>query len=522
MAAEQEWGYQFGRTLMDRTIQTTGWDVPREETDLEAWLALEELQKRLEIDARAIAQELPSAQWLWYLRRLSWLFAGRTEYPASGETMEEIAESVSSLSSAPHPTSVVGMLFLYPIDQEVARSLWRLNVVSTLLWGIAVRLLWVGKGAALRAVPHELPEPVATPDIVEANAAWDRRVAAWGTGFLARAGLYTHSLGRKPEPSELYEVVLLWGRTDRGFSYMSFFPAELRTLRTSELPIDIRWPTALLDLILLLVGYGWSEVIGVASDLAPLGRTGCRILPRSQALEETRLAIELLSAKRFGGVLPTSVSLGTAEEVLGRLAAPEISVWPASLGPAIRVDGDLVFEDLYAATARLETALARPRLSQSQDKAWATAFELSIQDAIDDSEWRPRPELRALQGRKVKDSQGAVITDIDAIGENAGRLLLVSCKCRPFSDAINRGKHQAVRETARLVDKWVSEWADRLSRIRGLPMIGTTDLSQFADITGPVVTPAPIWSGTVSTRTEIAPGLHAAMGAPEFGRWIRG
>jgi hypothetical protein len=114
-----------------------------------------------------------------------------------------------------------------------------------------------------------------------------------------------------------------------------------------------------------------------------------------------------------------------------------------------------------------------------------------------------------------------VITDIDAIGEKAGRLLIVSCKCRPFSEAVNRGEHQAIREPARLVDEWVSEWGDRLSRIRILPMIGTTDLRKYRELIGPVVTPAPIWSPTLSTRSEITPGLHAAVGASEFGRWIR-
>ena len=52
-------------------------------------------------------------------------------------------------------------------------------------------------------------------------------------------------------------------------------------------------------------------------------------------------------------------------------------------------------------------------------------------------------------------------------------------------------------------------------------MIGTTDLRKYRELIGPVVTPAPIWSPTLSTRSEITPGLHAAVGASEFGRWIR-
>ena len=89
MAAEQAWGEQFGKILMRRVTQATGWDEPREESGRAAWLALEELQKRLEGHAYSTAQDMPSAQWLWYLRRLGWLFEGRTQYPASGETMEE-------------------------------------------------------------------------------------------------------------------------------------------------------------------------------------------------------------------------------------------------------------------------------------------------------------------------------------------------------------------------------------------------------------------------------------------------
>lgn len=48
MAAEQAWGEQFGKILMRRVTQATGWDEPREESGRAAWLALEELQKRLE------------------------------------------------------------------------------------------------------------------------------------------------------------------------------------------------------------------------------------------------------------------------------------------------------------------------------------------------------------------------------------------------------------------------------------------------------------------------------------------
>ena len=62
MAAEQAWGEQFGKILMRRVTQATGWDEPREESGRAAWLALEELQKRLEGHACSTAQEMPSAQ----------------------------------------------------------------------------------------------------------------------------------------------------------------------------------------------------------------------------------------------------------------------------------------------------------------------------------------------------------------------------------------------------------------------------------------------------------------------------
>jgi hypothetical protein len=521
MASEQSWGEQFGKTLMRVTTHATGWDQPREETGQAAWQSLEELRERLEGHAYWIAQDLASAQWLWFLRRIGWLFEGRgVEYPASGQTMEEIAESISDLSATHQQAPNAALPFPYRVDQKVARSLWKLNVVSTLLWGVAVRLLWVGKGASIRALEGELPEPIASPDIKAANAAWDKRVALYGTGFLAPAGLYAHSLGQHPGSAQLHDVILLWARSDEGFWHLPFYPGELRTV-TAALPVEIQWPTPLLDLLLLFAGYTWSQVIGAAADLGSLRSTGCRTISRAKALSEIRLAIDVMSAKRFGGVLPGSVSFGNPEQVLARLASQEVSIWPASLGTAIRsIDDQDVIEDMYAASARLQAALERPLLNEQQSKAWATAFELSIQDAIDHSDWKPRAELLALRGHEIKDGKGTVITDIDAIGENAGRLLLVSCKCRPFSDRLNRGEHSVIREAARLVDDWVSDWRSRASRIRALTKVGDLELGQFAELIGPVVTPAPIWSATLSTRAEIIPGLYAAMGATEFGRWI--
>jgi hypothetical protein len=241
----------------------------------------------------------------------------------------------------------------------------------------------------------------------------------------------------------------------------------------------------------------------------------------AQALDELGAALAVLEGRRLGGAIPPGVSFGSPEEIVSRLTWSAVSIWPASLGPAIRLAGnELLFEDLYAASARLGDALARPLLTGEPGNAWSKHFEATIQAAINASPWRPPPSIVALRGKHLRFA-GNQITDIDAIGQQDDRLLLVSCKCRPFSDLWNKGEPKTVRNEASVVDSAVVEWADRMNKLRKMPRGDNYDFSDYRQIIGVVVFPSPPWSPTGSSVAEVLPGLRVAAGANEFGAWIR-
>ena len=116
---------------------------------------------------------------------------------------------------------------------------------------------------------------------------------------------------------------------------------------------------------------------------------------------------------------------------------------------------------------------------------------------------------------------GKAITDIDAIGERGDRLLLVSCKGIPFSDAWNRGECRAVLNVAAAADAAVADWRDRMAKLQAEPRGDNYDFSRHSELIGVVVFPLPPWSPTPDTCAEIAPGLRAASSADELGQWVQ-
>jgi hypothetical protein len=298
---------------------------------------------------------------------------------------------------------------------------------------------------------------------------------------------------------------------------------ELPTLRDAELPVSVRWPTAALDLIALL----WTTVVHLGdmerSDLwhEVFRRTGYRVVTRVHLLNELRVAVDLLGEHRLGGAIPRDAVFGSPERVFGRLATAEVAIWPPTQGPPLRqAANDLVFVDLFSAAARLADAFARPGDLVGEDaNRWARHYETTIQGAINASAWRPSSAVADLRGRHLT-IDGRAVTDIDAIGERDGRLLLVSCKCQPFSINWDRGEYAAVRNVATAVDRAVEEWATRIERLRSRPLGDNYNFTGYETLIGVVVTPSVPWSPNPASVNELAPGLRAAASATEFGDWL--
>ncbi|MGA3031512.1 MAG: hypothetical protein ABSE58_12405 [Candidatus Limnocylindrales bacterium] len=299
----------------------------------------------------------------------------------------------------------------------------------------------------------------------------------------------------------------------------------LPSLTDPGLPADLRFPTDVLDLIAFLISANLFRLVkgdDTTKQIEQFGQSGLRFVLREQVRTELALAIEMLRTHRLGRCIPEGLDLGTPDEILSRLTLGEVKVWPPSMGPAVReAADDVLVEDLWAATHRLEKALARPAemAGGPYANAWSAHFESVIQGATDATAWKASPAIAAFRGRHLRIS-GQRIGEIDAIGEQSGRLLLLSCKCIPFSEEWSRGEHSAVRNVASSVDEAVTTWADMVDKVRTTPHGDNYDFSAFSELIGVVVLPSLPWTANEGSVADVVPGLRAAVNAYELDRWM--
>jgi hypothetical protein len=141
-----------------------------------------------------------------------------------------------------------------------------------------------------------------------------------------------------------------------------------------------------------------------------------------------------------------------------------------------------------------------------------------VQRAIDETAWRPSPAVATLRGRHLR-HDGKTITDLDAVGDRDGTLLLVSCKSAPFSDEFDRGEYETVRNLKTAALKAVDDWATKVGDLRRHPMGGNYDLTGYRRILGVVVYPFLPWTPLGPATAEVARGLRALSTVVELHDW---
>jgi len=125
-----------------------------------------------------------------------------------------------------------------------------------------------------------------------------------------------------------------------------------------------------------------------------------------------------------GASMPTSGS-----ELTDILSVPRAD-WPAHHSPMIRREGDSICLDLSAASEHFQRALIFSGAGGGlAPNVRGEHFEDTVQQIIDGSPWNPTTAVRQLKGRTLK-HLGRSVTDIDAVGATADKLLLISCKSR--------------------------------------------------------------------------------------------
>jgi hypothetical protein len=213
--------------------------------------------------------------------------------------------------------------------------------------------------------------------------------------------------------------------------------------------------------------------------------------------------------------LPTS-----SDDLLHRLEACTNSTWPLQKGAPIRRDGKLTCIDLFTATTRLDSLLEFPNIQGKIANTRAAHFELAAQAVIDDSPWSPGKDLKQLRGRKLR-YENQDVTDIDAIGECSGTLLLVSCKSVIYSSAYDAGEYAAVKNKSDMIKLAVTQWEEKRAFLTKHKIGANYDFQNYQRLLAVVCTPWPVYVSIGPATGEIAPHLFAATSLYELGQWLR-
>lgn len=152
---------------------------------------------------------------------------------------------------------------------------------------------------------------------------------------------------------------------------------------------------------------------------------GYFVLPRKKLMALVEGSLEPVNdslKKRSGGTKWAA----NYEDWFASLLAMKPETWPVKPGGILRILGEFVVVDVTAASYALLTRIEVNR-SPLQGNMRARAFEDQCQQLIDETRWKPVPELSAMRGRTLRIG-GRNLTDIDAVAAKGDTLLLVSCK----------------------------------------------------------------------------------------------
>jgi hypothetical protein len=155
----------------------------------------------------------------------------------------------------------------------------------------------------------------------------------------------------------------------------------------------------------------------------------------------------------------------------------------------------------------------------AQANQWGEMFEDRIQAWIDQSAWRPVPDLAAMQRRTLRRA-GRRLTDVDAVGARDGQLLIVSCKSRALTDAFERGEYDEVRNVRTQAAQALADLERVVADLRATPVGDNFDFSSYREIAGVVVFPFLPYVEPHWLRAEAIPGLPSIVDSTELQRFF--
>lgn len=499
---------------------------------------LTRVREALEERAREVAQVYPAVQWLWYTRRISpEFFAGRlvTTQFADHKVLEAL--SGLSMNAAEDKLGYEGRS-IYSCETTDLIPVAQLASIAVALSQCHSWLRRAGKGTEFVVTEGDLPDPLLDEPLEQAIDVFDTRLAndlqwQWHPSMEVNAV----ESEREDPPGVLMSLSRVLG----SWQDVPGWQGPLRDRRVVRVlgQFNINWVTldglaesvaaagnpsvdwwrphtpSLATLLFTL----WYDATFMSESLGlSLPKVGYLRRRRDYAIHAIDQMMPLIRddlETYFPGQAPKG-----GQDVLMVLESLGPDLWPMESGPVVRRLGDDVVLDVWAASNRLLDDIRIPaQKGGALVNAPARRFEEVVQERVDETPWLPGEQARAL--RRTLRLKGTAITDIDAVAERDGILLLISCKNIPFTREYDAGNYNTVRNAASTIDRASDYWQGVVRALVSSPVGDNYDVSQYADIKGVVVTPQVLYSRAAATLAENDVGEMRLRGAVSLGELVR-
>jgi hypothetical protein len=525
--------------IVDREARVLGLAAAAELRGEEASQVLSECIRCVTQELRKWADGYTPMRWLWMLRRLPHeIFRGDYITTAGYDTaLAEVLSGQSVCHRCGIRVTADGVLH-YQLDSGVIRRLARFCEGVRFLSDLHRCYRWAGKGASLAFKKGESPDVRVSGDIRSAVEAYDRRVEKTGrplnrTGSVLTSGdlseslismLWVHSINTVEIPT-LRPGASIHSATpdDYILAACRFMPESLplaglaRLLEDRRVRVEQVVSRDVAILVFLLAALYVFAARHIAGYWTLMARGYLLWTGRTAAIQAIDDMFQQLPDLLAG--LLHRAAIHNTSELLEAACGMRGCPWPLVAGPICRECGNGICFDFASVTMRLEALFEFPPEQGGLANARSQHFEDEVQAVIDRSRWRPHPEIAALRGRQLSHN-GRVITDIDAIGESDGALLIVDCKSFVYSGAYDIGDYKAIRNVSTLVRDSLRHWSGICTHLIEYRKGDNYDMSRYRSILGVVCTPHVAYSDKDTILAEAAPGLPGVASVVELGQWL--
>lgn len=409
-----------------------------------------------------------SAEWLWWLRRLRGQFDDLNDMVSTGPYVQAVAEALAAGVSRPSNPLPDHSTFEFPITAEALLDLIWVREIAIMMYRLHATMKRCAKGQRVELVVGDIPRWEQDDVLDDAIEEYDTRGEKENANLLRAVGV-VGNLTIKPDQRQLSigGLVPYWYAVGVGRK-AKFEKADPPPYLFSWIDLDAIAPfqeqailtRAQIALVVLL----WSAFnIGTrAPEHATRRMTtpiqwGYMVTPTESfllpALDELCGWLKQASGRALDGCWRPE----SGAEVLTALLELEPEIWPPLCGCPVHEADRYSVIDLLGASHRLFSTLLRPA-GGAPANAWSEHFEQDVQAVIDRSDWRPPDALRPLIGKPIRRRDGTDRTNIDALGFNDGRLLLVSCKSIAFTVPAVRGEFSVTRNIVEKIHAAAAEW----------------------------------------------------------------